>query len=187
MTESRREERKAKAWPAFAAIAAFLVILAAMTGICGTYHLLSSAKAGDWPALAQLTETYLKTENLCLEQTAQNGDYMAALWTDAAGEWIMCEYERDQILQDRWKPKGSKAARPGEISSWNYAGPRHEAVVIVFGVELDDAVGGYVLRAQRRSVEDGRVLNVHVYPNSWDISYIPLPLDWEGKLLAADG
>ena len=187
MTESRQEERKGKARTALAAIAAFLVILAAMAGIYGTYHLLSSAKAGDEPALARLTEKYLGLENLRLEQTAQNGDYMAALWTDEAGEWVMCEYERDQILQDRWKPKGGKSARPGEISSWNYASPRHEAVIIVFGAELDDAVGGYILQAQRRFVEDGRVLNVHVYPDSWDISLTPLLLDREGKPLAADG
>ena len=107
----------------------------------------------------------------------RRGDYLAALCTDGEGKWCMCVYERDSVFPDRWRGGGGKPSlTAGELGSWNYGNPR-EAVIIFCGGDLPEEAAWYTFQNSGITytcpIENGRVLDVFVLPDTGDISSYP--------------
>ena len=118
----------------------------------------------------------------------RRGDYLAALCTDGAGKWCMCVYERDSVFTDRWRGGGGKPSlTAGELGSWNFGNPQ-EAVIIFCGGDLPEEAVWYTFQNSGITytcpIENGRVLDVFVLPDTGDISSYPEEvLDQDGNPL----
>ena len=121
-------------------------------------------------------------------ETERRGDYLAALCTDRQGNWCMCVYERDSVFSDRWRGGGGKPyLTAGELGSWNFGNPQ-EAVIIFCGGDLPEEAAWYTFQNSGITytcpIENGRVLDVFVLPDTGDISSYPEEvLDQDGNPL----
>ena len=193
--ESMRKEEERLAQGFLAA----LVMVAAMTGIFLGYHYFTSFPEDSASGLERLAADYLggfrdagedgfDYDAVEIVETERRGDYLAALCTDGQGNWCMCVYDRDSVFSDRWRAGGGKPSlTAGELGSWNFGNPQ-EAVIIFCGGDLPEGAAYY--RFQNSGItytcpiENGRVLDVFVLPDTGDISSYPEEvLDADGRPL----
>ena len=186
MMESMERERRTRRRGFCAAMALALIGVAAIGfGTWLAAHYLGSVPETDLEGLERQAFTYLATPRRAIEydfdyyaleivETERRGDYLAALCTDGEGKWCMCVYERDSVFPDRWRGGGGKPSlTAGELGSWNYGNPR-EAVIIFCGGDLPEEAAWYTFQNSGITytcpIENGRVLDVFVLPDTGDIS-----------------
>lgn len=198
--ESMERERRTRRRGFFATTALALIGIAAIgVGTWLAAHYLGSVPETDLEGLERQAFASLATPrraivydfdyyDLKIVETERRGDYLAALCTDGAGKWCMCVYERDSVFTDRWRGGGGKPYLPaGELSSWNFGNPR-EAVIIFCGGDLPEEAAWYTFQNSGITytcpIENGRVLDVFVLPDTGDISSYPEEvLDQDGNPL----
>lgn len=164
-----------------------LALAALVLGLFAAQHWFSTADGSDTDALAQKAAAYLRLDDVRIEQTAQRGNYLAALCTAADGMHYLCEFDRDALFPSRWRAQGGIFGFDGgEVLSWGYGSPQGEAVLIFCGAELPGEARWYRFENTGITylcpIEDGRVLDVFVIPvvsNQFDISGVPVVLDDE--------
>lgn len=159
----RKGKKKAFLIGSLIALSAVLILVVAYTG----FHWFSSAAGDDLDALARQAADYFGTGDLTVTKTAQRGNYRAALCTDNDGKWYMCEYDRDDMFEDRWLASGGTPGfASGEIGSWNFGSPQREAVLIFFGTELSDDARWYTFRNNGITytcpIENNTVLDIFI-------------------------
>ena len=186
--ETMRQERRTR-WKSVLTTALALIGIAAIgTGTWLAAHYLGSVPETDLEGLERQAFTYLATPRRAIEydfdyyaleivETERRGDYLAALCTDGEGKWCMCVYERDSVFPDRWRGRRRQAQPDGrELGSWNYGNPR-EAVIIFCGGDLPEEAAWYTFQNSGNTytcpIENGRVLDVFVLPDTGDISSYP--------------
>ena len=198
--ESMERERRTRRRSFFATAALALIGIAAIgvdTWLAA--HYLGSVPETDLEGLERQAFASLATPrrrivydfdyyDLEIVETERLGDYLAALCTDGAGKWCMCVYERDSVFSDRWRGGGGKPYLPaGELGSWNFGNPQ-EAVIIFCGGDLPEEAVWYTFQNSGITytcpIENGRVLDVFVLPDTGDISSYPEEvLDQDGNPL----
>ena len=178
---------------------AAVVMIIALAGIFFGYHYLTTAPETDLARLEELAAAYLGRfqdagedgfdyNALEIVEMERRGDYLAALCSDGQGNWCMCVFDRDGVFSDRWMANGGKSRMAtGKLGSWNFGNPR-EAVIIFCGGGLPEEAAYY--RFQNSGItytcpiENGRVLDVFVLPDTGDISSYPEEvLDQDGNPL----
>ena len=179
--------------------AAAVVMIIALAGIFFGYHYLTTAPETDLARLEELAAAYLGRfqdagedgfdyDALEIVETERRGDYLAALCSDGQGNWCMCVFDRDDVFSDRWMANGGKSSMTtGKLSSWNFGNPR-EAVIIFCGGDLPEEAVWYTFQNSGITytcpIENGRVLDVFVLPDTGDISSYPEEvLDQDGNPL----
>ncbi len=198
--ESMERERRTRRRGFFATAALALIGIAAIgVGTWLAAHYLGSVPETDLEGLERQAFASLATPrrrivydfdyyDLEIVETERRGDYLAALCTDGAGKWCMCVYERDSVFTDRWRGGGGKPYLPaGELGSWNFGNPQ-EAVIIFCGGDLPEEAVWYTFQNSGITytcpIENGRVLDVFVLPDTGDISSYPEEvLDQDGNPL----
>ena len=179
--------------------AAAVVMIIALAGIFFGYHYLTTAPETDLARLEELAAAYLGRfqdagedgfdyNALEIVEMERRGDYLAALCSDGQGNWCMCVFDRDGVFSDRWMANGGKSRmETGKLGSWNF-GTSQEAVIIFCGGDLPEEAAYY--RFQNSGItytcpiENGRVLDVFVLPDTGDISSYPEEvLDQDGDPL----
>ena len=179
--------------------AAAVVMIIALAGIFFGYHYLTTAPETDLARLEELAAAYLGRfqdagedgfdyNALEIVEMERRGDYLAALCSDGQGNWCMCVFDRDGVFSDRWMANGGKSRmETGKLGSWNF-GTSQEAVIIFCGGDLPEEAAYY--RFQNSGItytcpiENGRVLDVFVLPDTGDISSYPEEvLDQDGNPL----
>ena len=182
LVESLRRQWR-MAWRGAAGTVLVLALLAA--GWAG-YHYGTSVSEFDEEGLARNAARYLGRENaIRVVETERRGDYLAALCTDDTGDWCMCVYDRDSIFRDRWRGGGGKPTlKSGALGSWNFGNPR-EAVIVFCGGDLPEEAAYYTFQNSGITyicpIENGRVLDLFLLPDTHDISSYP------ERLLDKDG
>ena len=187
--ESMERERKVR-WKSALAAALVLFLLAATgAGVWLGIHYFQTVEETDLEGLEQQAAAYLgRPRRLAMDdafdydaleivETERRGDYLAALCTDGQGHWCMCVYDRDSVFSDRWRGGGGKPYLPaGELGSWNFGNPQ-EAVIIFCGGDLPEEAAWYTFQNSGITytcpIENGRVLDVFVLPDTGDISSYP--------------
>ena len=200
MMESMERERRTRRRGFCAAMALALIGVAAIGfGTWLAAHYLGSVPETDLEGLERQAFASLATPrraivydfdyyDLEIVETERRGDYLAALCTDGAGKWCMCVYERDSVFTDRWRGGGGKPSlTAGELGSWNFGNPQ-EAVIIFCGGDLPEEAAWYTFQNSGITytcpIENGRVLDVFVLPDTGDISSYPEEvLDQDGNPL----
>ena len=198
--ESMERERRTRRRSFFATAALALIGIAAIgVGTWLAAHYLGSVPETDLEGLERQAFASLATPrraivydfdyyDLEIVETERRGDYLAALCTDGAGKWCMCVYERDSVFTDRWRGGGGKPSlTAGELGSWNFGNPQ-EAVIIFCGGDLPEEAAWYTFQNSGITytcpIENGRVLDVFVLPDTGDISSYPEEvLDQDGNPL----
>lgn len=198
--ESMERERRTRRRSFFATTALALIGIAAIgVGTWLAAHYLGSVPETDLEGLERQAFASLATPrraivydfdyyDLEIVETERRGDYLAALCTDGQGHWCMCVYDRDSVFSDRWRGGGGKPYLPaGELGSWNFGNPQ-EAVIIFCGGDLPEEAAWYTFQNSGITytcpIEDGRVLDVFVLPDTGDISSYPEEvLDQDGNPL----
>ncbi len=192
IVESMRRQSR-MAWRG--ALAALLAV-ALTAGAYLALHYFTTVKEDDLTGIARQAAGYLKAERtLRVVETERRGDYLAALCLDEEGLWRLCVYDRDKVFSDRWRGNGGKQGmKPGKLGSWNYGNPR-EAVIIFCGGDLPEEAAYYTFRNSGIDyvcpIENRRVLDVFVLPDTGDISSYPEDLlDGERRpleIIASEG
>ena len=198
--ESMERERRTRRRGFFATAALALIGIAAIgVGTWLAAHYLGSVPETDLEGLERQAFASLATPrrrivydfdyyDLEIVETERRGDYLAALCTDGQGNWCMCVYERDSVFSDRWRGGGGKPSlTAGELGSWNFGNPQ-EAVIIFCGGDLPEEAAWYTFQNSGITytcpIENGRVLDVFVLPDTGDISSYPEEvLDQDGNPL----
>lgn len=171
------------------AVYTVLVMTLVAAGWAG-YHYGTSVSENDLDGLSQNAARYLGWENdIRVVETERRGDYLAALCTDDSGRWCMCVYDRDRVFRDRWRGGGGKPSlKPGTLGSWNFGNPR-EVVIMFCGGDLPPEAAYYTFRNSGITytcpIENGRVLDLFLLPDTSDISSYPEQLlDRDGQPLS---
>ena len=184
------EREKRNRWKS--ALAAALVLSLLAGGGVGVWlgaHCFQTVEETDLEGLERQAAAYLGRPRrltmgdafdygaLEIVETERRGDYLAALCTDGEGKWCMCVYERDSVFTDRWRGGGGKPSlTAGELGSWNFGNPQ-EAVIIFCGGDLPEEAAWYTFQNSGITytcpIENGRVLDVFVLPDTGDISSYP--------------
>ena len=198
--ESMERERRTRRRSFFATAALALIGIAAIgVGTWLAAHYLGSVPETDLEGLERQAAAYLGRfqdagedgfdyDALEIVETERRGDYLAALCTDGQGNWCMCVFDRDDVFSDRWMANGGKSSMTtGKLSSWNFGNPR-EAVIIFCGGDLPEEAAWYTFQNSGITytcpIENGRVLDVFVLPDTGDISSYPEEvLDQDGNPL----
>ncbi len=199
--ESMERERRTRRRSFFATAALALIGIAAIgVGTWLAAHYLGSVPETDLEGLERQAFASLATPrraivydfdyyDLEIVETERRGDYLAALCTgDGQGNWCMCVFDRDDVFSDRWMANGGKSSMTtGKLSSWNFGNPR-EAVIIFCGGDLPEEAAWYTFQNSGITytcpIENGRVLDVFVLPDTGDISSYPEEvLDQDGNPL----
>ena len=184
--ESMERERRTRRRSFFATTALALIGIAAIgVGTWLAAHYLGSVPETDLEGLERQAFASLATPrraivydfdyyDLEIVETERRGDDLAALCTDGQGHWCMCVYDRDSVFSDRWRGGGGKPYLPaGELGSWNFGNPQ-EAVIIFCGGDLPEEAAWYTFQNSGITytcpIENGRVLDVFVLPDTGDIS-----------------
>ena len=89
----------------------------------------------------------------------------------------MCVYDRDRLFRDRWRGGGGKPSlKAGTLGSWNFGNPR-EAVIVFCGGDLPEEAAYYTFQNSGITyicpIENGRVLDLFLLPDTHDISSYP--------------
>lgn len=166
------------------AVCAVLALALLAAGWAG-YHYGTSVSETNLDGLARNAARYLGGEALRVVDTERRGDYLAALCTDNTGGWCMCVYDRDALFRDRWRGGGGKPTlKSGTLGSWNFGNPR-EAVIVFCGGDLPPEAAYYTFQNSGITyicpIENGRVLDLFLLPDTHDIS------SWPEQLLDKDG
>lgn len=198
--ESMERERRTRRRSFFATTALALIGIAAIgVGTWLAAHYLGSVPETDLEGLERQAAAYLGRfqdagedgfdyDALEIVETERRGDYLAALCSDGQGNWCMCVFDRDDVFSDRWMANGGKSSMTtGKLSSWNFGNPR-EAVIIFCGGDLPEEAAWYTFQNSGITytcpIENGRVLDVFVLPDTGDISSYPEEvLDQDGNPL----
>ena len=198
--ESMERERRTRRRGFFATTALALIGIAAIgVGTWLAAHYLGSVPETDLEGLERQAAAYLGRfqdagedgfdyDALEIVETERRGDYLAALCSDGQGNWCMCVFDRDDVFSDRWMANGGKSSMTtGKLSSWNFGNPR-EAVIIFCGGDLPEEAAWYTFQNSGITytcpIENGRVLDVFVLPDTGDISSYPEEvLDQDGNPL----
>ena len=198
--ESMERERRTRRRSFFATTALALIGIAAIgVGTWLAAHYLGSVPETDLEGLERQAAAYLGRfqdagedgfdyDVLEIVETERRGDYLAALCTDGQGNWCMCVFDRDDVFSDRWMANGGKSSMTtGKLSSWNFGNPR-EAVIIFCCGDLPEEAVWYTFQNSGITytcpIENGRVLDVFVLPDTGDISSYPEEvLDQDGNPL----
>ena len=198
--ESMERERRTRRRGFFATAALALIGIAAIgVGTWLAAHYLGSVPETDLEGLERQAAAYLGRfqdagedgfdyDALEIVETERRGDYLAALCSDGQGNWCMCVFDRDDVFSDRWMANGGKSSMTtGKLSSWNFGNPR-EAVIIFCGGDLPEEAAWYTFQNSGITytcpIENGRVLDVFVLPDTGDISSYPEEvLDQDGNPL----
>ena len=198
--ESMERERRMRRRGFFARAALGLIGIAAIgVGTWLAAHYLGSVPETDLEGLERQAAAYLGRfqdagedgfdyDALEIVETERRGDYLAALCSDGQGNWCMCVFDRDDVFSDRWMANGGKSSMTtGKLSSWNFGNPR-EAVIIFCGGDLPEEAVWYTFQNSGITytcpIENGRVLDVFVLPDTGDISSYPEEvLDQDGNPL----
>ena len=198
--ESMERERRTRRRSFFATAALALIGIAAIgVGTWLAAHYLGSVPETDLEGLERQAAAYLGRfqdagedgfdyDALEIVETERRGDYLAALCSDGQGNWCMCVFDRDDVFSDRWMANGGKSSMTtGKLSSWNFGNPR-EAVIIFCGGDLPEEAAWYTFQNSGITytcpIENGRVLDVFVLPDTGDISSYPEEvLDQDGDPL----
>ena len=184
--ESMERERRTRRRSFFATAALALIGIAAIgVGTWLAAHYLGSVPETDLEGLERQAAAYLGRfqdagedgfdyDALEIVETERRGDYLAALCSDGQGNWCMCVFDRDDVFSDRWMANGGKSSMTtGKLSSWNFGNPR-EAVIIFCGGDLPEEAAWYTFQNSGITytcpIENGRVLDVFVLPDTGDIS-----------------
>ena len=184
--ESMERERRTRRRGFFATAALALIGIAAIgVGTWLAAHYLGSVPETDLEGLERQATAYLGRfqdagedgfdyDALEIVETERRGDYLAALCSDGQGNWCMCVFDRDDVFSDRWMANGGKSSMTtGKLSSWNFGNPR-EAVIIFCGGDLPEEAAWYTFQNSGITytcpIENGRVLDVFVLPDTGDIS-----------------
>lgn len=184
--ESMERERRMRRRGFFATAALALIGIAAIgVGTWLAAHYLGSVPETDLEGLERQAAAYLGRfqdagedgfdyDALEIVETERRGDYLAALCSDGQGNWCMCVFDRDDVFSDRWMANGGKSSMTtGKLSSWNFGNPR-EAVIIFCGGDLPEEAAWYTFQNSGITytcpIENGRVLDVFVLPDTGDIS-----------------
>ena len=186
--ESMEREKRNRWKSALAAALVLFLLAAAGVGVWLGVHYFQTVEETDLEGLERQAAAYLGRPRraivydfdyyaLEIVETERRGDYLAALCTDGEGKWCMCVYERDSVFPDRWRGGGGKPyLTAGELGSWNYGNPR-EAVIIFCGGDLPEEAAWYTFQNSGITytcpIENGRVLDVFVLPDTGDISSYP--------------
>ena len=187
--ESMEREKRNRWKSALAAALVLFLLAAAGVGVWLGVHYFQTVEETDLEGLERQAAAYLGRPRrltmgdafdygaLEIVETERRGDYLAALCTDGEGKWCMCVYERDSVFPDRWRGGGGKPSlTAGELGSWNYGNPR-EAVIIFCGGDLPEEAAWYTFQNSGITytcpIENGRVLDVFVLPDTGDISSYP--------------
>ena len=196
--ESMERERRMRRRGFFATAALALIGIAAIgVGTWLAAHYLGSVPETDLEGLERQAAAYLGRfqdagedgfdyDALEIVETERRGDYLAALCSDGQGNWCMCVFDRDDVFSDRWMANGGKSSMTtGKLSSWNFGNPR-EAVIIFCGGDLPEEAAYYTFQNSGITytcpIENGRVLDVFVLPDTGDISSYPEEvLDQDGN------
>lgn len=173
-----------------------LLVLAIAVGVRVGCHWFTSVPETDVDALTKQAAEYLlrprhaftpeaDPDTLRIVELERRGDYLAALCTDDKGNWCMCVYDRDELFKDRWRGGGGKPRlTAGELGSWNF-GNSQEAVIIFCGGDLPEEAAYYTFQNSGITytcpIENGRVLDVFLLPDTSDIS------SWPEELLDETG
>ena len=198
--ESMERERKVRWKSALAAALVLFLLAAAGAGVWLGIHYFQTVEETDLEGLERQAAAYLgRPRRLAMDdafdydaleivETERRGDYLAALCTDGQGHWCMCVYDRDSVFPDRWRGGGGKPSlTAGELGSWNFGNPQ-EAVIIFCGGDLPEEAAWYTFQNSGITytcpIENGRVLDVFVLPDTGDISSDARAiLDGDGNLL----
>ena len=161
-------------------VLATLLVLLLAAGPFLLCHYYTSFPERDREALEKQAEEYLDGAGIRAVETERKGDYLAALCTDADGNWCMCVFERDRVFSDRWSASGGKSRmKAGELGSWNFGSPR-EAVVILCGGALPEEAAYYTFQNSGVTyicpIQGGQVLGVFLLPETEDIGSSQLEL-----------
>lgn len=161
---------------------ALLSIAILVVGYC-SFHWFSTADENDLDALAQQAADYLGYNELLIAKVEQRGSYLAALCKDTDGNWCMCVFDRDRLFENRWRANGGiRKMKDGTISSWNYGSPQKEAILIFCGGNIPDEVCWYKFQNSNFTyicpVENDKLLNIFIIPDSNDINGYPILLDY---------
>ena len=184
--ESMERERKVRWKSALAAALVLFLLAAAGAGVWLGIHYFQTVEETDLEGLERQAAAYLgRPRRLAMDdafdydaleivETERRGDYLAALCTDGQGHWCMCVYDRDSVFPDRWRGGGGKPSlTAGELGSWNFGNPQ-EAVIIFCGGDLPEEAAWYTFQNSGITytcpIENGRVLDVFVLPDTGDIS-----------------
>ena len=165
-----------------------LLAVALLFGGYGAVHWFSTVDGADVPGLARQAAEYLGYDELFIEETAQRGDYLAALCKDAEGNWCMCVFDRDRVFEGRWYANGGKRQmEKGKLGSWNFGSPEREAVLVFCGGDIPEEVCWYRFQnggiTYTCPVEDDTLLDLFIIPDRESISGSPVPLDSEQREL----
>ena len=184
--ESMEREKRNRWKSALAAALVLFLLAAAGVGVWLGVHYFQTVEETDLEGLERQAAAYLgRPRRLAMDdafdydaleivETERRGDYLAALCTDGEGKWCMCVYERDSVFTDRWRGGGGKPSlTAGELGSWNFGNPQ-EAVIIFCGGDLPEEAAWYTFQNSGITytcpIENGRVLDVFVLPDTGDIS-----------------
>ena len=187
--ESMEREKRNRWKSALAAALVLFLLAAAGVGVWLGVHYFQTVEETDLEGLERQAAAYLGRPRrltmgdafdygaLEIVETERRGDYLAALCTDGQGNWCMCVYERDSVFTDRWRGGGGKPSlTAGELGSWNFGNPQ-EAVIIFCGGDLPEEAAWYTFQNSGITytcpIENGRVLDVFVLPDTGDISSYP--------------
>ena len=187
--ESMEREKRNRWKSALAAALVLFLLAAAGVGVWLGVHYFQTVEETDLEGLERQAAAYLGRPRrltmgdafdygaLEIVETERRGDYLAALCTDGEGKWCMCVYERDSVFTDRWRGGGGKPSlTAGELGSWNFGNPQ-EAVIIFCGGDLPEEAAWYTFQNSGITytcpIENGRVLDVFVLPDTGDISSYP--------------
>ena len=169
-------------------LSALLLVLLAVGFYVG-FHYATTVEETDIEGLTRQAAEYLLRPNrffapecdpdtLRIVELERRGDYLAALCTDDTGNWCMCVYDRDSVFENRWSGGGGKPRlRSGKLGSWNFGSPQREAVIIFCGGDLPEDAAYYTFQNSGITytcpIQDGRVLDVFLLPDTLDISSYP--------------
>lgn len=199
IVESMRNAARMAFRGALAVLLAAAVLAAGWLG----FHYFTTAAEADEGALTRQAAGYLGRlparleetgdrsrgqfdyQSLQIVKTARRGNYLAALCSDEAGHWCMCEYDRDSIFSDRWRANGgSLEIRPGRLASWNF-GFGGDAVMIFSGADLPEEAAWYTFQHDGITylcpIEDRQVLDIFLVTDTWNITPHSLTLLDEGQ------
>lgn len=169
-------------------VLAALLLVFLTAGLYVGFHYVTTVEETDLDGLTRQAAEYLlrptraftpkgNPETLRIVETERRGDYLATLCVDD-NNWCMCVYDRDKVFSNRWGRGGGKPQLDtGELGSWNYRSPQREAVIIFCGGNLPEEAAYYTFRNSGITyicpIENGRVLDVFLLPDTQDISSYP--------------
>ena len=165
---------------------AVLLIFSVILGVGFACHASNSVDANDYEAIAKHAQEFYDSGELTVKKVEINGNYLAALFQNDSGDWLMFLFERDVLLHNRWVViGGSMGIQEGLIFGSYNMGERGNAIIVIFGGDIPEEVSAYQFEnggaIYNVRVESDMVLDLYVMKNHDDINGIPVALDENGE------